>query len=60
MDGWAFAGELKQRRIELPILVMNAGQGARHGAQDVEAVAHVAKPFDLDNLSRAVHARLVG
>lgn len=59
MDGWGFAQSLQGRGIELPILVMTAAQDARRWAQEIDAAAYLAKPFDLVELLDAV-AKLAG
>jgi len=56
LDGWDFARILKERNIELPILVMTAAQDARRWAQEIGAQGYVAKPFDLSDLLAAVEA----
>jgi CheY-like chemotaxis protein len=50
LDGWQFARELKRRSIEVPVVVMTAAQNARRWAEEIEADAYLAKPFDLDDL----------
>jgi len=54
MDGWAFARELKARGLKVPLLVMTAANNAREWAEEIEADAYVAKPFDLSELVAAV------
>ena len=56
LDGWGFAHALKERGIELPILVMTAAQDARRWAQEIGAAGFIAKPFDLSDLLAAVEA----
>jgi CheY-like chemotaxis protein len=50
LDGWQFARELKRRSIEVPVVVMTAAQNARRWAEEIDADAYLAKPFDLDDL----------
>lgn len=50
MDGWAFARALRERGLELPIVVMTAAQNARAWAREVGADHFLAKPFELDDL----------
>jgi urea transport system substrate-binding protein len=50
MDGWEFARVLKERAITPPIVVMTAAQDARRWAQEIEATAYLAKPFELEEL----------
>lgn len=58
LDGWDFARILKERGIELPILVMTAAQDARRWAAEIGAAGYVAKPFDLPALLEAVEKLL--
>lgn len=52
MDGWTFHQE--QRRLEnaadVPVIVLSGARDARASAEQVGAVAAIAKPFDLDVL----------
>jgi CheY-like chemotaxis protein len=50
MDGWAFARALRERGLELPIVVMTAAQNARAWSREVGADHFLAKPFELDDL----------
>ena len=59
LDGWGFAGALRERGIDLPILVMTAAQDARRWAQEIGAAGYIAKPFDVPALLSAVEG-LVG
>lgn len=54
MDGWDFAGALRQRGLHPPILVMTAAQNAARWAAEIGAAGYVAKPFELDDLLTAV------
>lgn len=54
LDGWAFARELERRRESVPIVVMSAARDARAWAQEVNAVAYLAKPFNIDELLQLV------
>jgi two-component system, chemotaxis family, chemotaxis protein CheY len=54
MDGWGFAQALKDRGLELPILVMTAAQDAKRWAAEIGANGCVPKPFDLPDLLTAV------
>src|SRR5687768_233387 len=54
LDGWGFAREIRERGIELPILVMTAAENARSWAAEIGADGYVAKPFELDELLAAV------
>jgi CheY-like chemotaxis protein len=57
MDGWTFARTLKEREIDIPIVVMTAEREGPKWAQQLGAAAHLAKPFDLDKLLATI-ARL--
>jgi CheY-like chemotaxis protein len=50
MDGWTFARELRQRGIELPLVVMTAARDAEAWADEVAATAYAPKPFDYPSL----------
>ena len=54
VDGWQFARELKRLSIDVPIVVMTAAQNARRWAEEIDADAYLAKPFDLDDLLATV------
>jgi CheY-like chemotaxis protein len=54
LNGWDFARALKDRGVELPILVMTAAQNARRWAEEIGAEGYVAKPFELVDLLDAV------
>lgn len=56
MDGWQFASHLRTRYDRMfPLLVMTAAKDARARAREIEAEGYIAKPFDIDDLVRAVH-----
>jgi two-component system chemotaxis response regulator CheY len=58
LDGWGFARALRERRIELQILVMTAAQDARCWADEIGAQGYLPKPFDLsDLLEKVEHTR---
>jgi two-component system, chemotaxis family, chemotaxis protein CheY len=54
LNGWDFARILKERGIQLPILVMTAAQDARRWAQEIGAEGYISKPFELPDLLAAV------
>ena len=60
VDGWRFAEQMRARGMDFPLLVMTAGRDARRNAGEVRAVGYVGKPFDIDELERAVRAALAG
>ena len=47
LDGWGFAKAIKERGIELPILVMTAARDAQRWCDEIGAQHCLAKPFDL-------------
>jgi two-component system chemotaxis response regulator CheY len=57
LDGWDFASQLRQRGIELPIVVMTAAANASQWAAEIKASAYLAKPFDIGELLQAVEAQ---
>jgi CheY-like chemotaxis protein len=59
LDGWGFARALRERSIEIPILVMTAAQDARRWAQEINAEGYIAKPFELLELLNAVERFLL-
>ncbi len=59
LNGWDFARILKEKGVQLPIVVMTAAQDARRWAQEVGASGFIAKPFDVDDLLTTVGS-LVG
>jgi CheY-like chemotaxis protein len=54
LDGWGVVKELRERGVTLPIIVMTAAQDARRWAQEINAAAYLAKPFELDDLLSTV------
>jgi DNA-binding response OmpR family regulator len=54
LDGWGFARALRERGIELPILVMTAARDAAGWAEEIGARGYLAKPFDIGELLDAV------
>jgi CheY-like chemotaxis protein len=50
LDGWGVFRALVERAIRVPVVVMTAAQDARRWADEVGAAAHLAKPFDIDDL----------
>jgi len=54
MDGWQLARELKEQGVSVPLVVMTAAQSAAALAREVDAVAYLGKPFDIDTLLSTV------
>jgi DNA-binding response OmpR family regulator len=50
LDGRELALELEDRGIEVPIIIMTAGDEAGQTAADLKAVGYLPKPFDLSDL----------
>jgi urea transport system substrate-binding protein len=59
LNGWDFARILKEKGVEVPVVVMTAAQDARRWAQEVGASGYIAKPFDVEDLLTTVGS-LVG
>jgi len=56
MDGWEFSRRLRKAHgRSIPIVCMTAAKDARTRAEDIQAEAFLAKPFDLDDLFDCVH-----
>lgn len=54
LDGWGFVRALRERRLNLAVVVMTAASDARRWAREIEAQAVLPKPFELDELIDAV------
>jgi two-component system response regulator MprA len=54
LDGWAFMRIVRERRLNLAVVVMTAASDARRWGREVGAEGVLAKPFELDELIRAV------
>src|SRR5712691_4187810 len=51
MDGWQFVAELEHRGWrDVPLLILSADRSVQGHAKQLHASAHLAKPFDLDEL----------
>jgi CheY-like chemotaxis protein len=59
LDGWAYARALRDRGVDLPIVIMTAAHDARRWADEIGADGYIAKPFEADALIAAVE-RIVG
>jgi CheY-like chemotaxis protein len=57
LDGWGFAEVMRERGVELPIVVMTAAENAQHWCDEIGGEGCLPKPFDLDQLFSTV-ARL--
>ena len=58
MDGWEFSRRLREMLDEVPVVIMTAAANAAGWAAEINARGKVAKPFDLDELSRVVEKTL--
>jgi CheY-like chemotaxis protein len=54
LDGWSFARTLRERALNLPLVVMTAAQESLQWSQEIAAAAVLAKPFNLDDLLEVV------
>jgi len=50
MDGWTFVEQLRQRKRDIPIVVMSAAGDLKRHAMRLGAVDVIAKPFDIETL----------
>jgi CheY-like chemotaxis protein len=53
VDGWAVLATLRERRIDVPVIVLTAGTNADEAARTPPAVGALQKPFDVDDLLAA-------
>lgn len=59
MDGWAFVPAYRgQPGPHAPIVVLTAARDAEQTAREVQADAHLGKPFNLNDLLSVVRAAL--
>ncbi|MDQ6675018.1 MAG: response regulator [Chloroflexota bacterium] len=54
LDGWGFMRVVRERRLNVTVVVMTAAADARRWAREVGAQGVLAKPFELDELLGAV------
>jgi len=61
MDGWQFVAELEHRGWrDMPLLILSADRSVQGHAKQLRANAHLAKPFDLDELLGKVQQLMGG
>lgn len=63
MDGWEFAQRMRQKPpavSNIPLIVLSADRNVGPKAQDIGAVGHLAKPFELNDLLEMVRRALKG
>jgi CheY-like chemotaxis protein len=54
LDGWGVARRLREQGRRVPTVVMTAASTAARWCAEIAAEAFLAKPFDIDDLVRAV------
>jgi two-component system chemotaxis response regulator CheY len=54
LDGWGFMHAIRERGVDLKVVVMTAATDARRWAREVGATAHLPKPFDIDDVVRLI------
>ena len=54
LDGWGFMRAVRERGLNLTVVVMTAAADARRWAREIDAQGVLAKPFELDDLLGAV------
>ena len=54
LDGWGFMRAIRERQLTLTVIVMTAAADARRWGREIGAEGVLAKPFDIDELVRAV------
>jgi len=55
LDGWGFMRAIRARGLNLTVVVMTAAADARRWGREIGAEGVLAKPFDIDELVRAVY-----
>lgn len=50
VDGQAFVRAVRDRKLNVPIVVMTAGSSAARWARELSVNAYLSKPFDIDRL----------
>jgi CheY-like chemotaxis protein len=54
LDGWGFMRAVRERGLNLSVVVMTAATDARRWGREIGAHGVLAKPFELDDLLSAV------
>jgi CheY-like chemotaxis protein len=54
LDGWGFIRAIRERGLDLTVVVMTAAADARRWARETGAQGVLPKPFELDDLLAAV------
>jgi CheY-like chemotaxis protein len=62
MDGWEFSKRMRQRpgHEKTPIIVLSADRNVHARANEIGAIGHLAKPFELGDLLEMVRNVLSG
>ena len=60
VDGWQFSAAMRQRGLDIPIVVMTAEREAQRAAEQIGAVGYITKPFDIDALEETIRRALGG
>ena len=50
LNGWDFARQAQERGLDVPIVVMTAGERAHRAAEEIHALGYLAKPFEIEQL----------
>jgi two-component system, chemotaxis family, chemotaxis protein CheY len=54
LDGWGFMHAIRERGVDITVVVMTAAADARRWGREIGAQGVLAKPFELDELVGAV------
>jgi two-component system, chemotaxis family, chemotaxis protein CheY len=54
LDGWGFMHAIRERGVDIAVVVMTAAADARRWGREIGAQGVLAKPFELDELVGAV------
>jgi two-component system, chemotaxis family, chemotaxis protein CheY len=54
LDGWGFMHAIRERGVDINVVVMTAAADARRWGREIGAQGVLAKPFELDELVGAV------
>jgi two-component system, chemotaxis family, chemotaxis protein CheY len=54
LDGWGFMHAIRERGVDITVVVMTAAADARRWGREIGAQGVLAKPFELDDLVGAV------
>jgi two-component system chemotaxis response regulator CheY len=54
LDGWGFMHAIRERGLDITVVVMTAAADARRWGREIGAQGVLAKPFELDELVGAV------